>query len=188
MEKSKTVKVWTAQADIVLDTLKQTGIYQVKRRFIVNKYGEISNLFLTAYDWFVGRYAQKIPRPPGADYTIWVYADPRMISNFGPGDNILELDVPAESILFFDQAKWTKILNLSYLPENEQDEERFRQEVARQGLTQESKAVTTHFYPLLKREIIGSWDRLFDEAPIAPIDQMGALWEIKKEWVTKATK
>lgn len=164
MTESSKIKVWTAQANIVVDTIEEKGIYHVERKFIQNKYQEISSIFLEAYDWFINRYAAIIPRPLGAEYAIWVYPDPQMISNYGPGDNILEIDVPMENLIFFDQAKWNKILNLSYIPESPSDEDRFTKEVAKQGLDLESKAVTTHFYPLLKREIIKSWDRLFDDS------------------------
>lgn len=188
MTEAKKIKVWTAQADIVLDTLEKTGIYHVKRQFIVRKYGEIAPLMLTAYDWFVKQYAARIPVPPGAEYAIWVFKDPRGISNYGPGDNILELEVPADQLLLMDQTRWNKILNLSYLPKDPADEVRFSQLVADQGLSQQWKAVMTHFYPLLKREIIASWDRLFLEPPATPINQFGAIWEIRKEWIIRISK
>lgn len=185
MTDHSTIKVWTAQADIVVETLRQTGIYQVRRRFIQQKYGELAPLFLTAYDWFVQQYARRIPPPPGAEYGIWVYTDPRGIANYGPGDSILELEVPADQLVLMDQTKWNRILNLTYLPQDPADNARFHEELARQGITQAHKAVSTNFYPLLKREIIASWDRLFNGEPIEPIHQFSALWEIRREWITR---
>lgn len=187
MDEVKKIKVWTAQADIVLETLEKTGLYQVRGRFIRAKYGELAPLFFTAYDWFVRQYAQRIPRPEGAEYGIWVYLDPRGIANFGPGDHVLELEVPADQLIIMDQAKWNRILNLSYLPKDPEDLLRFHRELERMGITQEHKAVSTNFYPCLKREVFASWDRLFAEDPIDPINQFSALWEIRKEWIVSSS-
>jgi hypothetical protein len=182
------LKVWTAQAGVVIDTLEKNGIYHVKRDFILKKYQQISKLFLEPYDWFIRRAASKIPPPPGAEYSIWVYCDPRVISNYAPGDYIIEAEVPLDKVILFDQAKWLKILNLSYIPADPADEERFKKAITEYRLQHESKAITTNFYPAFKREIIGSWDRLFDDSIKLSEDKMGALWEIRKEWITSITK
>lgn len=184
MAENRKLKVWTAQAGIVIDTIEKNGIYHVKRNFILEKYQQISRLFLEPYDWFISRAAKKIPPPPGAEYSIWVYCDPIMISNYAPGDYIIEAEVPSDNVILFDQGKWLKILNLSYIPTNPADEERFKRTVREYGLQHESKALTTNFYPEFRREIIGSWDRLFDDSIKLSEDKMGALWEIRKEWIT----
>jgi hypothetical protein len=108
-----------------------------------------------------------------------------MISNYGPGDRIVELDVPVDQALFFNQGKWLRILNLSYIPENPNDEQNFKKKISTQGLQHPSQAYTNHFYPQLKKEIIASWERLFDESIRLSADDMCALWEIRKEWITK---
>lgn len=182
------LKVWTAQAGIVIDTIEENGVYHVKRKFILEKYQQISKLFLEPYDWFISRAAQKIPPPPGAEHSVWVYCDPVMISNYAPGDYIIEAEVPSDKIILFDQGKWLKILNLSYIPANPEDEDRFRRAISEHGLAHESKALTTNFYPQFRREIIKSWDRLFDDSIKLSDDRMGALWEIRKEWITSITK
>jgi hypothetical protein len=178
------VKVWTAQAGIVIDTIENNGVYHVKRKFILEKYQQMSKLFLEPYDWFINRAAKMIQPPPGAEYSVWVYCDPVMISNYAPGDYIIEAEVPSDKIILFDQGKWHKILNLSYIPANAQDEERFKRAVKEYGLQHESKALTTGFYPQFRREIINSWDRLFDDSIKLSDYRMGALWEIRKEWIT----
>ena len=43
----------------------------------------------------------------------------------------------------------------------------------------------SQFYPEIKREIIKSWDRLFDaRVAMGNPDCYGNIWEIKKEWIT----
>jgi len=188
MTETAKLKVWTAQAGIVIDTIEENGVYHVKRSFILQKYQQISTLFFQPYDWFISRAAKKITPPDGAEYSIWVYCDPVMISNYAPGDYVIEAEVPNDKIILFDQGKWLKILNLSYIPANPEDEERFKRTIREQGLQHESKALTTNFYPQIRREIIGSWDRLFDDTIKLSDDKMGALWEIRKEWITSITK
>jgi len=188
MIESSKLKVWTAQANVVIDTIEEKGIYHVKRDFILKKYQEISKLFLEPYDWFIRRAASIVSPPPGAEYSIWVYCDPIMISNYAPGDYIIEAEVPRDQMILFDQAKWQRILNHSYISVDPQDEERFKRAVRKQGLQHESKALTTNFYPILKREIMNSWDRLFDDSIKLSEDKMAALWEIRKEWITNISK
>jgi hypothetical protein len=182
------LRVWTAQADLVIDNIEKDGIYHVKRTYILEKYGQISKLFLEPYDWFISRAASKISPPPGAEYPIWVYCDPIMVSNYAPGDHIIDIEVPRDKVILFDQAKWLKILNLSYIPANPADGERFKRTIIEYGLQHESKAFTTNFYPEFKREIIRSWDRLFDDSIKLSQDEMGALWEIRKDWITRIVK
>jgi hypothetical protein len=43
----------------------------------------------------------------------------------------------------------------------------------------------SQFYPEIKREIIKSWDRLFDaRVDMGNPDCYGNIWEIKREWIT----
>ena len=47
----------------------------------------------------------------------------------------------------------------------------------------------SQFYPQIKREIIDSWDRLFDDSIKVNSDQRyGLIWEIRKEWIVSVTK
>ncbi|AHM56577.1 hypothetical protein EAL2_c12820 [Peptoclostridium acidaminophilum DSM 3953] len=188
MSSNGNIKLWTAQSKIVVDTIESKGIYHVKREFILNKYREISKLFLEPYDWFVGRASKIITPPPGAEYAIWMYANPGMISNYGPGDYIIEAEVPRDNVLMLDEGKWLRILNLSYIPLDSKDEERFKNSIREYGLTHDSQAYTSNFYPALKREITRSWDRLFDDSIKLSEFRMGALWELKREWIKEISE
>jgi len=187
MVESHNVTVWTAQAKIVVDTIDSNGIYHVKRDFIQKKYNEISKLFFEPYDWFVRHAAQKIPPPPGAEYAVWVYCNPQMISNYGPGDYIIEASIPRDKVILFDEGKWLRILNLSYIPENPSDEERFKKHISNLGLQHDSIAFTSNFYPNVRQEILLSWERLFDSSIKLSDFTMGAVWELRKEWITNIT-
>jgi len=181
------IKVWTAQAKIVVDTIEKTGSYHVKRDFILQKYQEISKLFLEPYNWFVRNAAQKVAPPPGAEYAVWVFLNSSMVSNAGPGDYLIEADIPKDKILLFDEGKWLRILNLSYIPSDPDDGKAFKEKMGKYGLAQDSQAYLSNFYPQFKQEIVKSWDRLFDDSITLSGNQMGAVWELRNEWIEKIT-
>jgi hypothetical protein len=52
--------------------------------------------------------------------------------------------------------------------------------------TNNARAVMTQFYPELKKDIIASWDRLFDEGvALGNNNAYGLVWEVRKEWIQK---
>lgn len=187
MHGQEKIKVWTAQSRIVLDTIENTGTYHVKRDFILKKYQEISRLFLEPYDWFVRQAAARVSPPPGAEYAVWVYLNSSMVSNAGPGDYLIEADIPQDQVILFDEGKWLRILNLAYIPSTPEDGRAFKDKLDKYGLSQDSQAFLSNFYPQFKREIVKSWDRLFDDSIVLTGNKMGAVWELKKEWVGKIT-
>lgn len=177
------ITVWSAQAEIVINTINQTGIYHVNKDFILKKYADISKLFLEPYDWFISRVNKIIPPPVGAEYPIWVYSSLENVANYGTGDLIIEAQIPMDKIILFDQEKWLRILNFSYIPQDLEDDKSFKKTLSDYGMQHGSQAYTSNFYPDLKREIVKSWDRLFDESIRLSNNNMGALWEIKKDWI-----
>ncbi|PAB58782.1 DUF3841 domain-containing protein [Anaeromicrobium sediminis] len=176
------IRLWTCQNKIVLDTIMNNDVYHVKREYITNKYEEVSKIFLTAYDWFVGN-AQNILHPPEkAKFPIWTWTDPKHVEHF-QNSVILVLEIEKDHTILFDSGKWNKILNLSYIPKDENDKEKFIKELERYNITDDSEAYMSNFYPQLKSRIRRSWDRLFDEdIKISGVNQ-AALWEIRKEWI-----
>ena len=84
--------------------------------------------------------------------------------------------------MYFDTRKWSKILNLSYIG-NPKEEEAFEAELKRQGIRDSAEVFAKPFYPLVKRKIVQSWDRLFDIVGVDEQYLQGAVWCIKKEWM-----
>ena len=92
--------------------------------------------------------------------------------------------VPKEQGIFFDCRKWNTILNLSYLPETEEDGAAFEKELHRQGIRDSLDLFRTPFYPQLRRQVEDSWKRLF--VPGVPVEDgyaQAALWELRREWI-----
>ena len=69
----------------------------------------------------------------------------------------------------------------SYIPADEHDAKRHRQLLEQYGVSN-AKAYMAQFYPQIKREIIASWTRLFDDSILLGSDEKyGIIWEVKKE-------
>lgn len=82
--------------------------------------------------------------------------------------------------------KWGAILNYSYIPGNEQDAKNHRQLLEQYGVSSDAQAYMSQFYPDIKRKIIDSWSRLFDDSVILGNDaKYGNIWEVKQEWITQ---
>ena len=105
-----------------------------------------------------------------------------------PGAVILELTLDPDRITSVNIEKWGSILNYSYIPKDKADARRHQDMMEQYGVS-DAKAYMSQFYPHLKREIIASWDRLFDDSVILGNDsKYGNIWEIRKEWVTQVIR
>ena len=177
--------VWTKQDRRVLDALRSTGRHTAKREYVLQN--EDSRLMLEAYDWLVARHPDGNRRPPDADYPIWVSfrQDAAMLP--GPGFVILELELDSGLITPINIAKWGAINNFSYIPADEADARRHKKLLADYGVS-DAKACMSRFYPELKREIVASWDRLFDDSvTLGNHFAYGLIWEVRQEWIKAVT-
>lgn len=175
--------LYTQQAQIVLDTIERNGVSRVKREYIDQKYGSESWVFRQAYTFFAQYAPEYVPKPEDAESGIWCFFDSRWAAA-APGGSMLELSVPRNCAVVFDSRVWNRMLNLQYVPLDEQDEAAFESRLASMGIRQSSEAFSTAFYPTIKREIVTSWQRLFKSADNCPETYLQAgIWEIRKEWV-----
>ena len=94
----------------------------------------------------------------------------------------LELYTP-EELALIHVGKWGMILNYSYIPADEADAARHKKLLADYRVS-DVTAYMSQFYPAIKREIVASWDRLFDERiQLGGSHQYGIIWELRKEWI-----
>lgn len=176
------VTLYTAQRQIVLDTIERYGVYYVKREYIKAKYGESAWVFAEAYAFFRQMAPGYLPCPPEAESGIWLYHDPRW-TYATPDTSLIELSIPRDKVLFFDLRLWNRILNLEYIGADERDEREFAERLKRLGLSDTRKLFTTAFYPLEKRRVRESWNRLFSSGGCEPIYLQAASWELRREWI-----
>lgn len=183
----KTVTLWTAQRQVVLDTLMRDGFYLVKQAYIDEKYQETAWIFREAYSFF-REAASKILMPPeGAQSGIWLYQDPRW-AGASSDSLLLKLEVPEEQVIFFDLRLWNRILNLQFVGKDLQEEQAFDRELEQLGLKSTLPLFQTPYYPLQRRAVRQSWQRLF-ELPLPPETyRQAAMWVLEKEWLREVKK
>lgn len=190
--KSSTIKVYTSQADVVLKKLKEEGVVFSKREYVVKKYGQaVAEVFTTVYDWMEGHMKTWLEPPEGAEYPYWAFANLLEIAT-GDHDNIMILDLPTDQGVFFSARDYTKIMQFQPLG-SEEECRRFNEEAKKQGVKDHGQILLTPFYPLLKKQLLKSWDHLFDyqrkvQAGSLSLDEIphlqAALWCIREDWIS----
>lgn len=187
--KGDLVKLYSPQAEAVWDAVMTDGTAYSRREFVQKKYEDCAGIFLTAYDAYIREAEKIVPRPDDKAYPYWAFASEDMVDRSG-GVRVMKLEVPMSEVVFFDQYEWYKVLRLSYLGLSAEDEAAFARKLEMRGIRDTSEAVLKPFYPDIKREIVGSWQRLFrHDAAIKRGDAAGVravqagLWQIKKEWL-----
>ncbi|MBQ6834772.1 MAG: DUF3841 domain-containing protein [Lachnospiraceae bacterium] len=183
MSQKKHVIMWTSQTGQVADVIAQDGVSYVKKEFIDMKYGDVAWVFKTAYDFFIRKMEQRVVKPEEAESPVWLFKDPKWV-DVGSGMVLMKLTIPEEELVYFDTRKWSKILNLGYIG-NQKEEEDFEAELKRQGIRDTMEVFAKPFYPLVKRKIMQSWERVFDIDGVDEQYLQGAVWCIKKEWIQR---
>ena len=177
--------IWSKQHANVAKILNEEGRYISQRGYIIKDLEEHADLVLEAYDWYVKKASQSYEKPEDVTYPVWCSFSQEATMLLSENTVILQLEVDSSLIMPVNINKWGIILNYGYIPENMQDELRHKQLLEDYGTT-DAKAYMSLFFPEIKREIISSWDRLFDDNIIINNDAAyGTLWELKKEWVVK---
>lgn len=184
----ETITMWTKQHKSVLETLEREGRYTGKREYIQMDLQEHTSLVLEAYDWLVKNLPGGGVRPEDGEYPVWASYSGEAAMLPDNKSVILEFTVDPNIVTAVNIIKWGMILNYSYIPDGEEDASRHRELLKAYGVS-DSQAFMSQFYPQIKREIIGSWDRLFNDRILFGNDyKYGIMWELRKEWITKVVQ
>jgi hypothetical protein len=180
------VRAWTRQHPDVLRQLEEQGVYRVREDHIREKNGPISEYYLELYTWYRSCAEKIVPRPAGASFPIWLFLDEE--SKLPPLENtvVLELEIPRDQIVITDVERWGYRVNYMYIPKDDADSRQHDEELQRNGITNEPALIQTakgNFYPLLKRKIIASWERVFDPPETGSNVVQGTVWELRREWL-----
>ena len=179
------IKVWTRQHKSVLEKVQENGRYIAKRDYIYMDLKEHARLVLEVYDWLVKNSPNAGDKPEDVEYPVWVSFEEDRTYAAGEDGVIFELTIDEEMVAPVNIAKWGAILNYSYIPADKEDAKQHKELLEMYGVD-DAKAYMTQFYPAIKKEIVVSWKRLFDENVKLGNDlKYGIIWEIRKEWVTK---
>ncbi len=182
------VTVWTKQSKDILKELEETGRYTAKKKYIMTDLEEHKHLVFEVYDWLVRNTPNAKERPEDAEYPVWVSLKQETTMLKTPNAIILELSIDEELLTYINIDKWGMILNYSYIPSNENDLKAHQKMLSMYGVS-DVDAYMSQFYPQIKREIVDSWKRLFDESIIIHnSNNYGNIWEVKKEWIVSITE
>jgi len=188
MPEKQFITAWTRQNRLILKDLEEKGRYIARKNFIKADMEDTAPVVLMAYDWLVKHSPKAHLRPADVEYLIWIsYVREATMM---PDENsvVLELSIDPEIITPVNINKWGAILNYSYIPKDEKDAARHRELLEMYGVS-DAKACMTQFYPQIKKEVIDSWERLFDkDILLGNALEYGTIWEIRKEWVKSILK
>ena len=178
--------LFTCQNKKSLNDLNEKGRFINKKEYIKEHLEDVTPTVIKSYDWFVKAAQPKVKKPHDVEYQIWcaVSADACM----KPAENevVYVLEVPDNEIIYFNGIKWDYVLNFRYLPESEEDNKKYIEDIERKGFKNSYEFISGRYagkYPEEEKKIIDSWNRIFDIENWNIREVQANLWEIKKEWI-----
>ncbi|PWJ47503.1 DUF3841 domain-containing protein [Faecalicatena contorta] len=177
---------WTRQVPQVWEEIEQTGNYKVKEEYIRIKNDTIADFYLKLYEWYTQKSRAYVEIPEDARYPIWFSLSEDFRLQKVPGTVTMRVEIPEENVLVIDMEKWDYRGNLMYVAIDQKDRDDFERELARYGIGDETALAESpkgNYYPLLKKKVIDSWERVFTMPPALLEKGFATTWEIKKEWV-----
>lgn len=177
------IKLHTYQAPSVLEAINKTGVYYAQTDVMMDKYKNCVDMYQPVYDWLIRASCRRVRKPEKVDFPVWIQTGPTYKSGPFKGQVLLELEINPKDLIILDTQKWHYILNYWYIPENAEDGQRYDQSLKDQGIHNPTKMYMSHFYPILKRQVEDSWERLFvTHTDITSYHQIFT-WQLKKEWI-----
>jgi hypothetical protein len=160
---------------MILWTIQSIAAWRLwkKRRVMCTDGRRINPYFRNAYRWLGNEMDERVgQRPPGVRYPVWAWYQYESSRKMKPdlrssGLEIrgakcvrVEFEADTSQVLLSDFDRWHHVLMGSYLPESEEDDERFDRLVRGAGLSVSSRVdeLPSH----LRDKIILSWNRIFD--------------------------
>lgn len=182
----ETMTLWTRQVPEVWEELQTSGAYYVKEEYIRKKNGEISDYYLELYRWYTKEAGSYVDIPERLQYPIWLCVSEEVMLQPVENTVILKLEVPKDKVVICNMEAWGYVVNYWYVPLDDADAKRHKEELKRYGIGEEDELISTskgNFYPMLKRKIKDSWKRVFTMPPANDNDAVATIWEIRREWV-----
>lgn len=187
--KSNSLTMYTSQPDFIVNNLKNTGIHIAKMKYIKEKYGQVSDVFVNAYEWYIHKAQNIVPKPEQSESAIWTFGNPQYIEKHN-GYKILKLCIPVVDAVFFRMSDWNKRLNMQYLGITNKENKEYYNNLDKYGIKYEGDVYLTSYYPQLKSELIKSWDNMFrydskikENKDFLFSDIQAGIWILKAEWI-----
>ncbi len=189
--KNNYVTLYSSQTNDVIKIIENENVHFAKMEFIKKKYGDVANIFTNAYNWYNENANKIVPKPKDAESGIWAFKDIHLLESH-TNSSILKLKVPIDEIVFFSMSDFNKLLNLRYIGTNEEEEKAYEKKLLNMGVKYEGDVFLAPYYPLLKRELIKSWNNLFRFHEVIKkgnfnivYDIQAGLWQIKNHWIAE---
>ncbi len=182
----ETLTAWTRQVPQMWEELKENGVYCVKEEYIRLKNDTIADYYLDIYRWYTKQARRYMELPENAEFPIWFSLSEAFRLQKIPGTVTLRAEIPKEHAMIIDMEKWDYCGNWMYVPKDAEDRVRFEQELDRYGISDETALAygeKGNYYPLLRQEIKGSWQRVFTMKPESSEKSFATTWEVRREWV-----
>lgn len=177
---------WTRQVPQVWEEIQKTGRYKAKEEYIRAKNDTIADYYLKLYEWYTKKSREHISIPEDAEYPVWFSLTEDFRLQKIQNTVILKVEIPEDKVLIIDMERWDYRGNLMYVPKNKKDREDFEKELMKYDIADETALAGSakgNYYPLLKRKVIDSWERLFTMPPESLEKGFATTWEIRREWV-----
>lgn len=178
------VILFTCQNDKSLENLKKNKKIVNKKSYIEESFGDISDIFLRGYNWFVETAETKVCRPDSAEYHIWCSTTAENCMKPIENEVVYIIKIPLENIIFFDSIKWDHVLNLRYIPKDNLDYKKYLQNLKAKGFKSEYDVFKDNKgdLNLIERDkIIKSWYRIFDIENTPRQFIQANIWEINEK-------
>lgn len=186
MEKSNLITLWTRQDIRSLNYIEEIGRYRVKKSYIEEQFEDISKHYLDAYKWLVERASKMVPKPNDVEYMIWCSISDKNMLRPIEGTIVYKLEVPEDKIVYLDGAKWDYVLNHLYIPKDDKDNEKYKEEMRIKGFNDTFSIIKgkyAHFYPEERKQIIDSWERVFQVDNWNIFSTQANIWEIRRDMI-----
>ncbi len=180
------MRAWTRQVPNVWEEIQKYGVYHVKKEYIERKNDSIADFYIKLYEWYTKEARKYIEIPKELEYPVWLSTSEENMLQPVEDTVVLELEIPEGKYLICSMDRWGYRVNYWYVPLNAEDEACYKKELKLYGISAEDDLVLTdkgNFYPLLRRKIIKSWQRVFTIPPETVQDEAATVWEIRREWV-----
>ncbi len=182
------VNLWTRQDIRSLREIEEKGRYRVKKSYIEEQFDDISNHYLNAYKWLVEASSKIVAKPNGVEYPVWCSISDKNMLRTITGTVVYKLLVNKDDIVYFDGSKWDYVLNHMYIPKNSEDEKRYKLEMKEKGFNDSFSFISgkyAHFYPLEKKRVIDSWERIFEIDDWNIFQVQANIWEIRSDMIVE---
>ena len=151
---------YTRQNPGVLAELTENGLYHVREEYIREKYTTITDHYASLY---------------------------RMLTSFARGRTFIPDGAIYEGFyILANNEVWDYMINHLYYPESRSDEIAHEAELERYGISSPSSLVggnAGNFYPLLRKKVTKSWEKIFTVMPDDSNQIVGLAWELRREWL-----